>query len=135
MQDAIDPIYLRSLLNRATGQYATSIRAVVAHLFTTHGTIMPQQVKAKEQAIFGMHYDISQPVDVVFNSIEDLADLAEHANSPMSAQQQIDLAYAIFCPPTHSSTRHALMASSPVALWQIAHGPTCLHTSAMPKPI
>jgi hypothetical protein len=43
-----------------------------------------------------MHYDISQPVDTVFNAIDDLADLAEHANSPMSAQQQIDLAYVIF---------------------------------------
>jgi hypothetical protein len=94
--DTIDPIYLRPLLNRATGQYATSIRAVVTHLFTTHGTITPQQVKAKEQAVFNMHYDISQPVDIVFNSIEDLADLPEHANSPMSAQQQIDLAYVIF---------------------------------------
>jgi hypothetical protein len=43
-----------------------------------------------------MHYDITQPVDTVFNTIENLADLAEHANSPMSPQQQIDLAYVIF---------------------------------------
>jgi heptaprenylglyceryl phosphate synthase len=94
--EAIDPIYLRSLLNRATGQYATSIRAVVTHLFATHGKITPpQQVKATEQSIYGMHYDITQPVDIVFNTIEDLADLAEHANSPMSEQQQIDMAYVI----------------------------------------
>jgi hypothetical protein len=43
-----------------------------------------------------MHYDITQPVDTLFNTIEDLADLAEHATSPMSAQQQIDMAYLIF---------------------------------------
>ena len=94
--DAIDPIYLRPLLNRTTGQYATSVRDVMAHLFLTHGRITPQQVKAREQAVHNMHYDISQPVDVVFNTIEDLADLAEHASSPMSAQQQIDMAYVIF---------------------------------------
>ena len=76
--------------------YATSIRAVITHLFTIHGKITPQQVKVREQSVYGMHYDITQPVDVVFNTIEDLADLAEHANSPMSAQQQIDLAYVIF---------------------------------------
>jgi hypothetical protein len=92
---AIDPIYLRALLNRATGQYAHDIRAVFLHLFSTHGKITPQQVKAKEMAIFNMHYDISQPVDMVFNAIDDLADLADHALSPMTTQQLVDLAYVI----------------------------------------
>ena len=93
---SIDPIYLRALLNRTTGQYSNDIRSVFKHLFTTYGKITPQQVKAKEAAVLGMHYDISQPVDVVFNAIDDLADLAEHALSPMSPQQMIDLAYVIF---------------------------------------
>jgi hypothetical protein len=43
-----------------------------------------------------MHYDILQPVDTVFNTMDNLSDLVEHANSPMSAQQQIDLTYVIF---------------------------------------
>lgn len=92
---SIDPIYLRALLNRTTGQYSNDIRAVLMHLFTTHGKITPQQVKTKEMAIFGMPYDISQPVDMIFNAIDDLADLAEHALSPMTFQQMIDLAYVI----------------------------------------
>jgi hypothetical protein len=94
--ETIDPIYLRALLNRATGQYSSSIRALLLHLFTTYGHITPQQVKTKEMELLNMHYDISQPVDNVFNSIDDLSDLAESANSPMSAQQMIDLAYVIF---------------------------------------
>ena len=92
---SIDPIYLRALLNRATGQYSHDIRAVFLHLFSTHGKITPQQVKAKEMAIFNMHFDISQPVDIVFNAIDDLADLADHALSPMTTQQLVDLAYVI----------------------------------------
>jgi len=56
--DALDPIYLRALLNRATGQYASSICAVLLHLFTTYGKITPQQVKAKEMAIYNTHYSI-----------------------------------------------------------------------------
>jgi hypothetical protein len=43
-----------------------------------------------------MAFDISQPVDTVFNAIDDLADLAEHANSALSQQQMMDLAYVIF---------------------------------------
>jgi hypothetical protein len=94
--DTIDPIYLRAMLNRATGQYSSSISALSTHLFTTYGQITPQQVKSKEMELYNMHYDISQPVDTVFNCIDDLSDLAEHASSPMTAQQMIDLAYVIF---------------------------------------
>jgi hypothetical protein len=84
------------LLNRTTGQYSSDLRAVLLHLFTTHGKITPQQVKAKELSTYNMHYDISQPVDTVFNTIDDLADLAEHARSPMTPQQMMDMAYVIF---------------------------------------
>jgi hypothetical protein len=94
--ESIDPIYLRPLLNRITGQYSTDVSAVLLHLFATHGKITPQQVKAKEMATFNMQYDISLPVDNVFTAIDDLIDLAEHALSPMSPQQMIDLAYVIF---------------------------------------
>jgi hypothetical protein len=71
------------------------MRAMLVHLFTTYGKITPQQVSAKQQAAYAMLYDITLPVDTVFNTIEDLADLADHATSPMSAQQQIDMAYVI----------------------------------------
>jgi hypothetical protein len=96
--EAIDPIYLRAMLNRATGQYSGSIRAVLHQLFQTYGKVTPQQIKAKEMELYNMHYDISQPVDTVFNSIDDLSDLADHAMSPspMTQQQMIDLAYVIF---------------------------------------
>lgn len=94
--ETTDPIYLRALLNRATGQYSSNIRDLLGHLFDTYGKITPQQVKAKEMELYNMHYDISQPVDTVFNSIDDLSELSDHAGSPMSPQQMIDLAYVIF---------------------------------------
>jgi hypothetical protein len=43
-----------------------------------------------------MHCDISQPVDTVFNSIDDPSDVSENANSPMTEQQMVDLAHVIF---------------------------------------
>jgi hypothetical protein len=96
--EAIDPIYLRAMLNRATGQYSGSIRAILAQLFQTYGKVTPQQIKAKEFELYQMHYDISQPVDTVFNAIDDLSDLADQAisPSPLSQQQMIDIAYVIF---------------------------------------
>jgi hypothetical protein len=94
--DAIDTIYIRALLNRATGQYSSSIRDLMTHLFTTYGQLTPQQVKAKEAEVYNLHFDISQPVDIIFNAIEDLSALANHASSPMTEQQMIDIAYVIF---------------------------------------
>jgi len=93
--EALDPIYIRALLNRVTGQYATDMRAVMTHLFSTYGKITPQQVSTKQQAALVLQFDITQPVDTVFNTVEDLAELAEHATSPMTEQQQIDMAYVI----------------------------------------
>jgi hypothetical protein len=46
--------------------------------------------------LYNMTYDVSQPVDTVFNCIDDLSELADHSGSPMSPQQMIDLAYIIF---------------------------------------
>jgi hypothetical protein len=42
-----------------------------------------------------MEYSIVMPVDVVFDAIEDLSDLAEHGMSPIPSQKQIDMAYLI----------------------------------------
>jgi hypothetical protein len=96
LADSTDPICLRAMLNRATGQCSGSIRAVILHLFSTCGKITPQQAKAKEMELSQMHCDISQPVNTVFNSIDDLSDALEKANSPMTEQQMIDLACIIF---------------------------------------
>ena len=94
--DSVDPIYLRAVYDRTTGQYAENVRDVLTHLFVTYGKVNALQVRAKENAIFSMAYDISTPVDTVFDAIEDLADYAEFAQSPLSPQQMMDLAYMIF---------------------------------------
>lgn len=65
---------------------------MMTHLFATYGKLSPQQVKTKDAELTNMTFDLSQPIDIVFNAIEDLSALAIHAHSPMTAQQMIDLA-------------------------------------------
>ena len=93
--DSVDAIYLRPLLNRVTGQYSTALRPVFVHLFETHGKVTPQQVKAKEQAICSMSYDLSVPIDTVFTTVDDLADLSEHSGSLMTDRQKMDVAFVV----------------------------------------
>ena len=94
--EIIDPSYLRAILNTATGRYADNIRALLQHLFDTYGKVTPQQVMSKEQDLLAMHYDLSHPVDIIFNAIEEYSELADHANQPLTAMQLINLAYVIF---------------------------------------
>jgi uncharacterized phage-associated protein len=96
--ESIDSICLRSMLNRTAGQHSGSIRAILQQLFQTYGKVTPQQVKAKDMELHNMHHDVSQPVDAIFNCIDDLSDLADHAMSPspMTDQQMVDLAYVTF---------------------------------------
>lgn len=93
---SIDSMYLRALINRDTGQYSHTIQHVLEHLFATHGKITPQQLESAKQTVSTMQFDISQPVDSVFNAIADLCELAEYANNPLTEQQKIALAYLIF---------------------------------------
>ena len=93
--DSVDAIYLRPLLNRVTGQYSTALRPVFVYLFDTHGKVTPQQVKSKEQAVCSMTYDLSIPIDTVFTTVNDLADLSEHSGSLMTDRQKIDVAFVV----------------------------------------
>jgi hypothetical protein len=112
-------------LNRTTGQYAANLRDVITHLFTTHGKITPQQIRAKENTIYNMAFDISQPVDTVFNAIEDLAELADHANSSLTPQQMMDLAYVIFA--KHPILQQDLRAWNRIPLIERTWGNMLLH--------
>jgi hypothetical protein len=114
--DAIDPIYLRAMLNRATGQYSGSIRAIVQQLFQTYGKVTPQQVKSKEMELYAMHFDISEPVDTVFNCIDDLADLAGHAMTPSPLSEQQITTTPIVRPNTAGPMVRAPMNRPPVVL-------------------
>jgi hypothetical protein len=105
--ESIDSIYLRVMLNRATGQYSGSIRAILQQLFQVYGKVTPQQIKAKNMELYNMHYDISQPVDTIFNCIGDLSDLADHAMSPslMTEQQIWSTSPTLFLPSNHFVSR------------------------------
>jgi hypothetical protein len=47
-----------------------------------------------------MVFSLALPVDVVFNAVDDLVDLAEHAGSALTDQQMIDLAYQVLSKET-----------------------------------
>ena len=74
------------------------------HLWVTYGSVTHQQVQDHTAALHRMPHDVSEPVDKIFNAIEDLADLAEHAKVPMTEAQKVHVAYLCFI--SHQAFQH-----------------------------
>ena len=57
--DSVDPVYLRPLLNRVTGQYSTAICLVFVHLlFDTHGNVTPRAAGQGGQGTSSLRYEL-----------------------------------------------------------------------------
>ena len=98
--NAVDATYLTALSNVNTSRYGDSIRSLTQHLYSTYGMITPHQVKFCELEIYNMPFDLSLPVDSIFNAVDDLTELSYQAGIPMTADQSVNLAYVIFsCQP------------------------------------
>lgn len=82
-------------MNRQTGQYASTIKELMKFLFSTYGNITATDLDIKAEEVKKTTIDLTKPIDSMFNSIEELADYAEAADSPYTQLQLIDLGYII----------------------------------------
>ena len=93
---AIEPEYLQALRNTHTDMINESIVDIITFLISTYGQITDAEMFHREQALTSMTYDAMQPVDVVFNSVDKFAGLAELQQSPLDDKRKIQFAYVIF---------------------------------------
>ena len=92
---AIDGPYLVALRNRHTNSITGPIAVILKHLQENYGKITPQVLQEKDDALMRMSYNPQEPIDVIFNAIEDLNELATIANTPMSESQSMNKAYIL----------------------------------------
>ena len=92
---AISPKYLTRLRNRVTGQVPADIRLLFTSLFSIYGKISAGQLKEKYDDVVTMPYDITEPIDMIFNAVDDLREIAELAGRPYSLIQMVDLGYLV----------------------------------------
>ena len=92
---AVDDAFLTALRNRLTNTIDVAIPVILDYLFTNHGRVSPAMLQAEEKAVKEMYYDITHPIDVIFNKVEDLNDLSIAARADYSEQQLINIAYVI----------------------------------------
>ena len=63
-----------------TGQLPVDIQILKIHLFDTYGRINENELQTKYDETKKLEYNVSDPIDDIFNSVEDLCKIAELAN-------------------------------------------------------
>ena len=93
---AVEQQWLLPITNRHSQSLTGTIAQILEFLFDTYGYVSTSMLENKENEFREMDYHPRQPVDIIFNIIEDLVDYAEMANAPYSENQTIAMAYSKF---------------------------------------
>ena len=92
---AVDSAFLDTIRDQVTFVLVGTIADNLTFLFTTYGKVTPETLNEEFEKVNNTIYNPSLPIDVIFNSIVALAELAEAAAVPYSEQQQLTIAYNI----------------------------------------
>ena len=72
-----------------------NIPTIFEFLQTNYGKINQNLLMEIEDALKDQIYDMSEPIDSVFNKVDQFADLCELVKDPLSDRRKIMLAYKI----------------------------------------
>ena len=86
---AIDSNYLEAIRDPVTYDLQGTICDTLTYLVTTYGKVTPDEVYTFYEKVCKQTYSPATPIDLIFQSIVDLAELGDAALLPYSPQQQI----------------------------------------------
>ena len=92
---AVDESFLLALKDRTTQTILSPIHEVLQFLFTNHGKVTQAKLHDDKQPVKTYVFNPNEPIDVIFNKLEDLLDLSMAANCGYTAQQIVGIAYLI----------------------------------------
>ena len=118
---AISPKYLIRLRNRVTGQVPADIRLLFTSLFSIYGKISAGQLKEKYDDVVTMPYNTTEPINVIFNAVDDLREIAKLAGRPYFLIQMVDLGYLVIAKQSvfRSDVRRWLRRLPDDHTWQV----------------
>ena len=91
LSDALPPHYLKKYRNQHSNKITTPIRTILEDLFQTYGAITEEQLADKEATLRAHVFDITQPLVELFNSVEELQEIATASSSPYTDKQLVAL--------------------------------------------
>ena len=92
----IEQEWLLAITDRNSQSLTGTVAQILEFLYNTYGYVSTVMLESKEEGLKGLDYHPRQLDDLVFNTVEDLVDYAEMANTPFSQSQIIGKAYSKF---------------------------------------
>ena len=90
----VNEMFIRSLRHKYVGYSLTSTRTILEHLYTTYTNISSADLKDND-AVFRTLYDINQPIETLFDRVENCGDYAAAGNTPYSLEQVLGIAFQL----------------------------------------
>ena len=91
MSRALPVIYLKTFRNKHSNAIDKPVSEILAYLFTTYGRVSQQTLSEEQVKLREKVFDISEPLIMMYNEVEDLQDLATAAVNPFSDTQIVTL--------------------------------------------
>ena len=104
---AVEPKYLKALRDPVTNKINRTIPDILSHLFNAYGHVTAQELYDLKHKVETMNFQPTEPVDTLITEIDDLADIAELAGSPITDKQRVDIGYIVLqrCKPFKTGLR------------------------------
>ena len=87
-------MFIRSLQHKYVGYGLTSTRNSLDHLYTTYANISSTDLQEND-AVFCTPHDINQPIETLFDRVENCGDYAAAGNNPYSLEQVLGIAFKL----------------------------------------
>ena len=91
MSQAVPSMYLKPFRNRHSNAIESTIPDLLSHLLSTYGNVQEDDLLRAEATLRARVFDITEPLVVMYNEVDDLQELATSAGLPYSDNQIINL--------------------------------------------
>ena len=92
--NAFDEMYTRGLRNTHTGYANITALQLITHMYTTYGKITSMDLEANDNKMKAP-YDSTQPIEVLFQQIEEAQEFAEAGEAAYSQATLLNTAYIL----------------------------------------
>ena len=96
INDAVEDSYLKSIRNRQTNAIIMPVSDIFhLHLYPNYGEVDSFKLEEEREKVMQMTYDTAYPPDMVYETIEDLMDMATASGVPFTQHQAVNMAIVI----------------------------------------
>ena len=89
---AVNSMYLRALAHRITGFANVTTLTMLKHLYKNYGRLSPADLQDNDTRM-RTKYDPNQPIEILFDQVEDSISLAAAGQAPYTPAQIVSIAY------------------------------------------